>query len=54
MDPTNVDYSRGMRHRAALAMEMTEFAQGSMDLENSEAIFITLAEDKPSNYSKAM
>jgi hypothetical protein len=53
LDPSNVSYGRGMQHKA-LFSEIAAFTNGTNALESIEQAFITLAEDEPSSYNKAM
>ena len=53
LDPTNVSYGRGQRHKA-LYTEVAAFAHGTTNLEHTEHALIVLAEDEPENYKEAM
>ena len=52
-DPSNVIYSCGKHHQALFSM-VKSLSNVSTELENIEAAFVTLTDDKPSNYKEAM
>ena len=53
LNPSNTQYGRGKRIRALYA-QTTALAEGTENLEQTKQAFVTLAEDKPSNYQEAM
>jgi transposase InsO family protein len=53
LDPTNISYGRGMRRPRALYAQISAFANGTYDL-GSEHVYVTLANDEPSNFREAM
>ena len=53
LDPSNITYGRGKRVKA-LYSELTALTEGTMALEHTEQIFVTLADDEPSNFKEAM
>ena len=52
-NPTNTQYGRGKRIKALYA-QIAALAEGTENLEQTEQVFVTLAEDEPSNYQEAM
>ena len=53
MDPDNLTYGRGKRQHIP-NVETAAMAYGPLDINQTEGIFVTLAEDEPSCYKEAM
>jgi Reverse transcriptase (RNA-dependent DNA polymerase) len=53
LDPSNTTYGRGRRLKTFYS-QVLDISNGTDDLENIERVFVTLANDEPSNYTEAI